>query len=671
MDLDNFIIEQDVDIVCLSEIWMSSTDTRNIIFKHFNLIKSCRAEPYGGVAILVNKNIEKFLKPLACSYNDGHIEYIGCNLTVRSFKFSLLSVYIAPDKQISTVSLNNFNSDLKRCTFSNRLFCGDFNCHNTLWGDTYTDAKGDILSEFMDDGDYVVLNTGSPTCIHPTGVSCVDVSFVSSNISHLFDWSTFNDGMGSDHLPILIKMQIPGQVPFTNSFVSNPIPKNIDLTNFSSKLRELIPSISLDTPVLEKYDLFFDKVRDVCSVKQSTVQASQKMKAPWWNSTCSKAVALRRRALTKFKNFPTTSNFDALSDQNKESAYIIREERNKGWREFCEALNPDKKISEIWRKIKMLKRVQSNVDTGQSNEFIEEFCTKLAGVQGPVVGVDEVVSSEMRHSNHFDKPFTMNEFIGTISKKDTSPGPDFIRYSILSSLPANAKDMLLEIYNNLYESGIIPDAWRNFEVVPILKPGKDRKLASAYRPIAKGSCVRKHFESMLKNRLDFFFEKNKIIPDSQHGFRRGKSTIDSISTLFTIVKRNLMDDKITMVSLYDISGAFDNVDVNLLLRDLDNTAVSTKMCRILYQLFSHKYFKVQHKGSLSGEYRSIRGVPQGSALSPLLFNYAISKLGHGLPEGVVMLQYADDLAIVCSDYNMNKTRELPNYLPTYNIPAIE
>lgn len=96
--------------------------------------------------------------------------------------------------------------------------------------------KGDVLLEFMDDCDYVVLNTGSPTCIHPTGVSCVDVSFVSSNISHLFDWSTFNDCMGSDHLPIIMKINLPGNVPIINSFASNPIPKNIDLTNFSSKL---------------------------------------------------------------------------------------------------------------------------------------------------------------------------------------------------------------------------------------------------------------------------------------------------------------------------------------------------------------------------------------------------------------------------------------------------
>lgn len=657
-DLENFIIENDVDILCLSEIWISSLDTRNVIFKNFNLIKSLRPEPYGGVAILVNKNIETFLKPLACSYNDGQIEFIGCNLCVRNFKFSLFSVYIAPNKQMSRVSLNNFNSALLRNSTQNRLFCGDFNSHNTLWGDSYTDVKGDALSEFMDDADYVVLNTGSPTCIHPTGVSCVDVSFVSSNISHMFHWSTFNDGMGSDHLPIIMKIHLPCQTPIVNIHMSNPIPKNIDLTKFSRKLKELIPSIPLDIPVVEKYNLFFDKIRDACCVKQSAIQTSQKMKAPWWNSTCSKAVAMRRRALTNFKSFPTSENFDALSAQNKQSTYIIREEKNKGWREFCESLNPDNKISEIWRKIKMLKRVQSMVDTGQSNEFIEEFCNKLAGVHGPVVGLGNVITSEVRQNDLFDKPFTMDEFNGTISKKDTSPGRDFIRYSILASLPVIAKEVLLEIYNSIYQTGVVPDTWRDFEVVPILKPGKDPHLASAYRPIAKGSCVRKHFESMLKNRLDFYFEKNKIIPDSQHGFRRGRSTIDSISALFSIVKRNLLDDKVTMVSFYDISGAFDNVDVNLLLRDLDTTEVSTKMCRILYQLFSHKYFRVQHKGSLSGEYRSIRGVPQGSSLSPLLFNFAISKLGRGLPEGVQMLQYADDLAIVCSDYSMNTARAL-------------
>lgn len=658
-DLENFIIEQDVDIVCLSEIWVSSLDTRNIVFKNFNMIKSCRNEPYGGVAILVSKNIEKFLKPLSCSFNDGQIEFIGCNLSVRSFKFSLVSVYIAPDKQISTVSLNNFNSALLRNSSQNMLFCGDLNSHNILWGDSYTDLKGDILSEFMDDGDYVVLNTGSPTCFHPTGVSCVDVSFATSNISHMFDWSTFNDAMGSDHVPILVRINLPCQPGVINFPTYNPIPKNIDISRFSTKLKDLTFSFPFDAPVLEKYDFFYDKIIEACSVKRTSNQKSVKVKAPWWNNTCSKAVALRRRALSNLKKFPSPANFEALSAQNKQSSYIIRQERNRGWREFCESLNPDNKIGEIWKKIKMLKRVQSGVAPNSSNDFIQEFCTKLSGIQGPVVGLNNVVSSfPIRSNDLFDKPFTIEEFNANISRKDTSPGPDFIRYSILFSLPAEAKLILLGIYNNIYEEGIIPEAWRNFEVVPILKPAKNCTLASSYRPIAKGSCGRKHFESILKNRLDYYFEREKIIPESQHGFRRGKSTIDSIATLYSMVKRNLLDDKITMVSFYDISGAFDNVDVNLLLRDLDKTAVSTKMCRILYQLFSHKYFKVQHNGSFSEQYRSIRGVPQGSALSPLLFNFAISKLGRGLPEGVIMLQYADDLAIICSDFNMTSARNL-------------
>lgn len=414
-DLENFIVEQDVDIVCLSEIWVSSTDTRNIVFKHFNLIKSCRTEPYGGVAILVNKKVENFLKPIACSYNDGHIEYIGCNLSVRSFQFSLFSIYIAPDKQISKVSLNQFNSALLRNSSQNKLFCGDFNSHNTLWGDSFTDVKGDTLSEFMDDCDYVVLNTGSPTCIHPTGVSCVDVSFVSSNISHMFDWSTFNDGMGSDHLPIIIKINLPCHT-FLNVPITNPIPKNIDLTSFTRKLKELLPSIPVDASVLEKYELFYEMIKDACSRRSSKNQLSQKIKAPWWNATCSKAVALRRRALATFKSFPTSENFDALSAQNKESACTIRAEKNKGWQEFCEALNPDNKIGDIWRKIKMLKRVQSSVTSNQSNEFIEEFCGKLAGVHGPVVGIGNVLSSFERQNHLFDTPFTMNEFIGNSFK---------------------------------------------------------------------------------------------------------------------------------------------------------------------------------------------------------------------------------------------------------------
>jgi hypothetical protein len=54
----------------------------------------------------------------------------------------------------------------------------------------------------------------------------------------------------------------------------------------------------------------------------------------------------------------------------------------------------------------------------------------------------------------------------------------------LKNLPDMGKEMLLEIYNQIFSAGTCPESWKKTKVVSILKLGKEPSNANSYRPIS-------------------------------------------------------------------------------------------------------------------------------------------------------------------------------------------
>ena len=65
----------------------------------------------------------------------------------------------------------------------------------------------------------------------------------------------------------------------------------------------------------------------------------------------------------------------------------------------------------------------------------------------------------------------------------------------------------LDIFNDIWASGEIPECCKEATVIPIPKPGKDLKNPSNYRPISLMSCLCKTMQKMINTRLVWFLEK--------------------------------------------------------------------------------------------------------------------------------------------------------------------
>ncbi len=76
------------------------------------------------------------------------------------------------------------------------------------------------------------------------------------------------------------------------------------------------------------------------------------------------------------------------------------------------------------------------------------------------------------------------------------PGMDQICYLMINHLSELSKDVLLKMYNNIWEEGKLPQSWKEAVIFPIRKPGKDCTNPGNYRPIALTSNIGKIMEKL-------------------------------------------------------------------------------------------------------------------------------------------------------------------------------
>ena len=132
----------------------------------------------------------------------------------------------------------------------------------------------------------------------------------------------------------------------------------------------------------------------------------------------------------------------------------------------------------------------------------------------------------------------------------------------------NAKLLLFKFFNLCFISGLNPSDWDFSDIIPIPKKDKDARDPLQNRCITIVCCVAKIYSSILNKRLQKFLEANNILADEQNGFRAGRSCIDHIYVMCTILRNRKLLGKETFICFIDFKKAFDSVERNLLFFNL-------------------------------------------------------------------------------------------------------
>ena len=89
-----------------------------------------------------------------------------------------------------------------------------------------------------------------------------------------------------------------------------------------------------------------------------------------------------------------------------------------------------------------------------------------------------------------------------------------------------------------------------------------------YRPISCLPSASKVLEGVVERQLRQYFEENQLLPQGQHGFRKGRSMTSALASMVSEWAMNYEDGKHSGALMWDLSAAFDTIDTDILCNKL-------------------------------------------------------------------------------------------------------
>ena len=664
-ELINFLGGRDIDVGILQETKLSGDPPA---FDGYTVFHQNRQYGRGGGLITIVRNCLAASRLPDIDLGNNQIELLGVSISLPNKKnLAIFNIYVPPtasmvgNRNVSIEQLLNFDGDC--------LILGDINAHNGLWDGKLEDARGDAIADEIDAaGTMVVLNEPDiPTRLPVVGnATSPDISIASDAVARFATWST-EVTLGSDHLPIIINIRLERPVlrHARRTFVNFRRARWADFSRYVEyRVNRLRPPSSA-----HKAERIFRKIL-LRATRRFIPCGRHRMDTP------AIPTELRRLIRERDELRAVDPAADRLRGLNMDIESGFRKHTDDRFKTLMESCSSRHKPVQYWSIVKSISGKQNaakniSIDFGNgpisSHTEIAQNFNRLFGTVVPHGVTKERKKATWKLTSQLpldDGPvFTGEDVRRAILDMNSSKatGPDGLTILQYQRLGPCALNYLAKIYNLTLSTCSVPAIWKMSHIIPLSKPGKDESLGSSYRPISLLCPAVKILEKLILPSL----QQHLPLADHQHGFRRGRSTTTALMKLVDAAgngfNRRLPPDR-TVVAALDLTKAFDSLDHSLLIEKIAATTLPGCLVRFLANYLHGRQIRTLYRGKLS-KARIIKvGSPQGSIISPHLFNFYISSIP--LPNHPIKLvSYADDLTVFGTGKLDTIQDEMNAYIP--------
>ena len=159
----------------------------------------------------------------------------------------------------------------------------------------------------------------------------------------------------------------------------------------------------------------------------------------------------------------------------------------------------------------------------------------------------------------------------------------------------------------------------------------------------------KVLEKVMYEHIYDYFSRNKLFHPSLHGYRRDRSTMTALLSMYDKWVMAASRGQVSGVVLVDLSAAFDLVSPALLIQNLKVYGFQEDILNWISSYLNDRYQAVWIDHVFSSFLENSIGVPQGSNLGPLFFLIFFNDLPTFIKEDIDC--YADDSTLGASAAN--------------------
>ena len=297
-----------------------------------------------------------------------------------------------------------------------------------------------------------------------------------------------------------------------------------------------------------------------------------------------------------------------------------------------------------------------------ANRFNDFFLSKIETIRLNLVTAsgdnNETIDTESPSSVlDMFAPADVDEISKLItSASNASSKLDPLPTSLLNEIKPALATTITDIVNKSLSTGVFPSSMKKALIKPLLKKqGLDSNTLKNYRPVSNLSFISKVIEKVVAVRLTKYMTEHHLMERMQSAYRSCHSTETALLRVQNDILHAIDKKKNVILTLLDLSAAFDTIDHGILLDRLEKRlGIRGVVLEWLRSYLTGRSQAVSIAGKTSGSSNLLYGVPQGSVLGPILFTiYTLPIADITQRHNVNAHVYADDSQLYVS-YNVHK-----------------